>query len=169
MPAKPGWFARLDAIIEELGSLPQPWVDRSTLEKLLSVGPRRAQQILQPCVGLRLGANGLAAREALIEHLRRLASGESVYYERKRRERFVKALAEWRRRWLEAPRLLVEAPASVVNQDFRTLPPGVALGPGRITVEFLEPREALEKLLALAMAIGNDFERFAKLTTLENS
>jgi hypothetical protein len=38
----------------------------------------------------------------------------------------------------------------------------VAVGPGRITVEFGEPREALEKLLALAMAIGNDFEGFER-------
>jgi hypothetical protein len=31
-------------------------------------------------------------------------------------------------------------------------------------VEFAEPKEALEKLLALAMAIGNDFERFERTT-----
>jgi hypothetical protein len=33
-----------------------------------------------------------------------------------------------------------------------------------VTVEFEEPREALEKFLALAMAISNDFDRFERST-----
>jgi len=165
MPAKPAWFARLARIVEELNSLPQPWVDRPTLQRLLSVGPRRAQQILQPCVSLRLGANGLADRQFLIDHLRRLASGEAAYYEQRRQTRVLKMLEQWRRQWLEQPRLLVEARDSVVNQEFEDLPEGIHLAPGRVTVEFSVPQEALEKLLALAMAIGNDFSRFEKLTT----
>jgi hypothetical protein len=40
----------------------------------------------------------------------------------------------------------------------------VRLEPGRITVEFEEPHEALEKLLALAMAISNDFQEFERRT-----
>jgi hypothetical protein len=39
------------------------------------------------------------------------------------------------------------------------------LEPGRITVEFREPQEALSKLLSLAMAISNDFERFERATS----
>jgi hypothetical protein len=38
----------------------------------------------------------------------------------------------------------------------------VGLEPGRITVTFDEPQQALEKLLALAIAISNDFERFER-------
>jgi hypothetical protein len=136
------------------------------LQRLLGVGPRRAQQILQPCVSLHLGSNGLAERPALIEHLRRLAAGEAAYYERRRRERFVVALENWRRQWLEQPRLLVAAPESVVNSEFRDLPAGVELGPGQITVQFDNPQQGLEKLLALAMAIGNDFAGFQQRTTL---
>jgi hypothetical protein len=165
MPAKPGWFARLEVVVQELSSLPQPWVDRLTLERLLAVGPRRAQQILQPCVSLHLGTNGLADRQTLIEHLRRLASGEAAYYEQRRRARFNQALEDWRRQWMERPRLLVAAPDSVVHQEFRDLPAGVELSPGRITVRFQKPREALEKLLALAMAIGNDFASFEQRTS----
>ena len=36
----------------------------------------------------------------------------------------------------------------------------LALAPGQITVRFTTTQEALEKLLALGMAIGNDLERF---------
>jgi hypothetical protein len=38
----------------------------------------------------------------------------------------------------------------------------VRLEPGRITVSFEDAHEALEKLLALAMAISNDFDRFER-------
>jgi hypothetical protein len=57
---------------------------------------------------------------------------------------------------------LVEAPVQVINQEFDDLPPGVHMEGGRITVEFDQPQQALEKLLALAMAIRNDFERFER-------
>jgi hypothetical protein len=48
----------------------------------------------------------------------------------------------------------------VLSQQLRNLPEGVSIAPGRITVEFAEPRQALEKLLALAMALSNDYEAF---------
>ena len=59
--------------------------------------------------------------------------------------------------------MLVEAPVRILAQQFASLPDGVTLEPGQITVRFAAPREALEKLLALAMAIGNDFARFENL------
>jgi hypothetical protein len=52
----------------------------------------------------------------------------------------------------------------VLTQEFENLPEGVRLEPGRITVSFDEPQEALEKLLALAMAISNDLMRFERIT-----
>jgi len=164
MPSQPTWFSRLDSIIAELNSLPLPWVDRSTLQHLLNVGPRRAQQILQPCVAHHLGANGLADRSHLIEYLRRLAAGESAHYEKVRRQKFLHALAAWRQDWISQPKLQIEAPHSVLDQQFRDLPAGVHLEPGRITLHFQTPHQALEKLLALSMAIANDFEGFEKLT-----
>jgi hypothetical protein len=164
MPAKPMWYARLDQILAEIRSLPYPWIDRLTLQKLLRVGPRRAQQILQPLVSLQLGANGLADRQALIEHLKRLASSEAVELEQRRRERFREAFARWREERLKHPQVLTEAPSRIVNQKFDDLPAGVRFEPGRITLEFETPEEALERLLALAMAIGNDFGRFDELT-----
>jgi len=58
----------------------------------------------------------------------------------------------------------VDAPVQIVNQGFDDLPAGVRLEPGRITLTFDQPQQALEKLLALAMAITNDFERFERTT-----
>lgn len=164
MPAKPAWYAKIEEVIQKLETLPRPFVDRPTLEFLLGVGRRRAQQIMSPCVTERVGANCLADRTVLISHLRRLARTEDAYYEQRRRQRFAEALARLRQERIDHPPLLVEAPAEVQAQEFENLPEGVKLERGRITVDFEEPRQALEKLLALAMAISNDFLHFESVT-----
>jgi hypothetical protein len=164
VPAKPAWYGKLDEIVRELETLPRPFVDRATIEFLLGVGRRRAQQILAPCITDRVGSNGLADRQALIARLRRLAAGDDGYYELQRRRKLSAILAQLQKERLARPQLLVEAPAAVVSQGFESLPAGVHLDPGRITVDFAEPREALEKLLALAMAISNDFSCFERVT-----
>src|SRR4051794_13264881 len=87
MPDKPTWSGRREEVARALRELPDPWVDRATLQHLLGVGARRAQQILAPCISRQVGANGLADREALIAHLERLAAGEAVHYEQQRRRR----------------------------------------------------------------------------------
>lgn len=161
VPDKPLWYDRLDGVIEQLEKLPDPFVDRATLEFLLGIGRRRAQQILQPLVRRTIGKSGLAAREDVIAHLRHLAAGEVAFFEKKRRQRLSDILeqlhAEARR-----PRVLVEAPTTIVNQELDTLPPGVHLAPGRIVIEaFRTPEEAQQKLLALAMAMANDPDGFA--------
>ena len=152
------WLGHLDEILTELIALPQPWVDRATVERVLGVGRRRAQQILAPCVSFHIGSNGLADRDRLIAHLRQMASGETASYERRRRHHLAQTLDSLRAAW--QTRVSVQAPTSIVNQVFADLPAGIEFAPGRITVNFETTRQALEKLLALAMAIGNDFERF---------
>jgi hypothetical protein len=164
VPAKPTWYRKLPYVLEELHRLPRPWVDRATVEFLLGVSRRRAQQIMAPCIVDRVGANGLADRDALITQLQRIAEGDEAFYELQRRRKVAGLIDELRRERIERPQLLVEAPTDVVNQQFEDLPPGVSLEPGRITVEFETPQEGLEKLLALAMAVSNDFERFEQTT-----
>jgi hypothetical protein len=160
MPPKPAWYSKINGVIRELQDLPQPFVDRAMVEFLLGVRRRRAQQIMAPCITQRVGTNGLADRDALIAHLRRLVQGDDGHYELQRRRKVAAILAQLQKERLERPQLLVEAPVQVVAQELENLPEGVRLEPGRITVEFDEAKQALEKLLALAMAISNDFDRF---------
>jgi hypothetical protein len=137
-------------------------VDRETLQSLLQVGPRRAQQILRPCVTRQIGANGVAGREELIVHLKRLAAGDEAHYERRRRQRLAQVLDGRRQKALAQPKVLIEAPTSMVSQQFANLPDGVSISPGAISITFSTPNEALHRLLALAMAIGNDFNEFER-------
>lgn len=163
MPANPTWYAQLDSIISNLQDLPRPFVDRAAVEALLGVGRRRAQQIMAPCITDHVGSNGLVDRDVLIRHLRALARTDAASYERVRRRKIAGLIDTLRRDRLERPQVLVEAPTRVVNQQLASLPSGVRITPGHITVDFDEPRQALEKLLALAMAIGNDYDTFEQL------
>lgn len=161
MPDKPIWYTRLDAAIAQLDALPTPWVERAALESALGVGRRRAQQLLQPLVRRTIGRNGLADRSELIAHLRRLAAGEAVSFEQQRRERLHAILDQLHHEAKQQPRVLVEAPTAVVNQELQALPEGVHLSPGRIVLEgFATPEQAKQQLLALIMAMANDPDGF---------
>lgn len=160
MPAKPAWLSNIDAVVRELEALPGPFVDRATVELFLGVGRRRAQQILAPCITEHVGRSALAERDRVITHLRRLQQREDAGYELQRRRRVSEALEKWRTARLEQPQVMVEAPVEVVSQGLAELPEGVDIEAGRITIRFESPQQALEKLLALAMAIGNEWERF---------
>jgi hypothetical protein len=153
VPDKPIWYSQLDAAVAQLEALPSPWVDRAALESVLGVGRRRAQQILQPLICRTIGKSGLADREDVIRYLRALATGEPGAFEKQRRQRLHSLLSR--------PRVPVEAPVKVMNQELDDLPPGVHLAPGRIVLEgFSTPAEAKQKLLALIMAMGNDPDGF---------
>ena len=167
MPAKPAWCSKINDVIRELEGFPRPFVDRATVEFLLGVGRRRAQQIMAPCVTGRIGASGVVEREALIGHLKRLAGGEAGEYEVRRRRKVASLIDSLRKERIAQPRVLVEAPVRVVDQRFEDLPAGVQLERGRLSVEFQNAQEAIEKLLALAMAIGNDFDGFERKTRLQ--
>jgi hypothetical protein len=169
LPDKPFWYYRLDEVIGQLENLPDPFVDRATLEFVLGIGRRRAQQILRPLVRRTVGRNGLAAKEDVIAYLRQLAAGDAASFEKQRRERLHAILDELHRRAREQPRVLVEAPTAVVNQELESLPPGVHLSPGCIRIDgFRTSDEAKQKLLALILGMGNDPDGFdARITVPE--
>jgi hypothetical protein len=162
VPAKPTWYRRLPAILDALRNHPRTYVDRATVEWLLGVNRRRAQQIMAPCVSDHVGGSALADRDALIARLQRIAEGEDAFYEIQRRRKLAGLIEQLRHERVKNPALLVEAPDGVVNQEFQNLPDGVRLQPGCITVEFAAPHEGLEKLLALAMAISNDYQSYER-------
>jgi hypothetical protein len=164
MPDKPLWLVRLPGAIESLESSPDPWVDRSRIEALLGVGRRRAQQLLAGVATRQVGASRVAIAADVVTHLRRIADGEQAYYDARRRKQLWDRLREQRERWIEQPPVFVEVSGQTIRRvetrDFEGLPDGVELQPGRIEVAFATPQEALEKLVALALAISHNRESF---------
>lgn len=108
----------------------------------------------------------MAGRDEMIAHLKRLAAGDQAHYERRRRQKLALVLDGLRRAALIQPKVLVEAPTTVLNQQFADLPDGVSIAPGAISISFSSPSEALQSLLALAMAIGNDFTEFERMAVV---
>ncbi|MBV9264984.1 MAG: hypothetical protein JO061_02330 [Acidobacteriaceae bacterium] len=167
MPDKPLWYDRLAEAEAQLATLPSPWVDRATLESILGIGRRRAQQLLQPLVRHTIGRNGLALKDEVIRYLRHLARGDKAVYEQQRRRRVAGLIQTWHREALKQPQVLVEASDTILAQHLEDLPEGVRLSPGRILIEsFMTPDEAKQKLLALIMAMGNDPEEFDRRITM---
>ena len=170
MPDKPLWLDRLPEVLEQLRNSSEPWVDRPVLESLLGIGRRRAQQLLAPIAKRRIGTSVVARSADVAAHLERIAAGEAAYYEDRRRKQLWEHLSEARREWVRQPPVLVEIPAAEVRRleasDFDGLPDGVELSPGRISVDFVEPDEALRKLMALAMAISRNRDAFDRLVSL---
>ena len=78
-------------------------------------------------------------------------------------KKLAQVLERLRQEALAQPKVLVEAPTAVVNQEFASLPDGVSVSPGAISITFSSPNEALQRLLALAMAIGNNFSEFERM------
>ena len=151
-------------IIQQLEASSEPWVDRSSIESLLGVGRRRAQQLLAPIAKRRIGASVVAERADVIARLRQLAAGEVASYEEQRRKKLSAHLDQARREWVEHPPVLVEVSSERVRRieshDFDGLPEGVELAPGSITVRFESSDEALRKLMALALAISRSRDAF---------
>lgn len=172
MPDKPLWLTWLPEAVRELERDSDPWVDRARLESLLRIGRRRAQQLLASVASRRVGTSLLAHRDDLIPLLRRIAVGEQGYYDERRRQQLWTHLSRTRSQWLQQAPVLVEVPNAAVRRvelhDFDGLPAGVELAPGNIVVRFSTPDEALEKLLALAMAISQNRQAFEERVAISN-
>lgn len=165
LPDKPTWYRAIPEALQALEALEHPWIDRESLQSLLGIGPRRAQQLMQPLASRVIGRNLLVERERLREFLTAVAAGEPAAIDLRRRARLARHLDQCAR----TPRLPVEAPTAIIHQEFVSLPPGIELSPGRIAVHFSTSREVMEKLLALAFAIGNDLDGFEALTDSNRS
>ncbi len=169
MPDKPTWYHRLPEAQAKLNALPTPWVDRATLESILHIGRRRAQQILRPLVRHTLGKNGLAYKEDVLAYLHQLAEGDPAGYERQRRQRLATLIETWQQQAREHPAVFVEAPTSLMNQELENLPEGIHVSPGRILIEgFTTPDQAKQKLLALILAMGKDPDEFDRRITVKH-
>ena len=167
MPPQAKWLPLLPDAIQSLSESPYPYVTRDMLQSVLQVGRRRAQQIMAPCVREQVGSSGVADREELIRHLRNLGTRPAATVECQRRKRVGAFLQNERERRYSSPTVLVEAPVAILNQALSKLPPGIELGPGLILVRFETAQEALQKLLNLAMAIGNDSSAFEEAVSSE--
>lgn len=157
MPRKCDWIHRLPAIRSEFESLSAPVVDRSVFEIVFGVGRRRAIQLMHQFGGFQSGRTFLIDRTALLRSLEEIDASERVARERRRKERLSSEIENIRRH-ARAAKISVPITTEIYSTRLISLPPGVNLAPGQLTVAFSSPQELLERLFAFAQALANDSE-----------
>jgi hypothetical protein len=167
MPSQPGWFHRLDEILETLRGMESNHLDRLAVQKLFGVRERRARQIMAGLPGLSVGNAFAVARLALIARLEETASGGVFQWEVNRRARVVEDLDRTRRQ-LAGRRVRIPAAVDVESRRVRDLSSDIALKPGELRIEFFGAEDLAAKLLELSKAMANDWAAFARAVEEES-
>jgi hypothetical protein len=166
VPDQPSWIERVPEILatlESSGAL--PFLDRPAVEVLFGLRRRQAIELLHRVGGYQVGKTFLAPREAVVHFLRDPQRWSASAAERGRFER-VRSVLGAARQELDRRRIAIPARAEILRLELSGLPAGIRLEPGKLTVDFGTPAELLEKLFALAQAVGNDYETFERGTIL---
>ena len=158
MPAKPKWLMKVPDAVRQLESLDRDIITRSDVQTLLDIGKSRANTLM-----LRFGAERTShlltiPRRKLLDVLKKQGRSREFLQEEARQEKLHKALHRAR---VKAVRF--KFPIETTGSRLRNLPEGVTVGGTRITVDYTHPKQALQRLMALAHALGNDYERFETL------
>ena len=155
MPAKSQWLLQIPTIIEQLRAIAVPVIDRTVVERIFGVRRRRAVELMRRFGGYRAGNAILLDRSGLICQLEAVGAGAEVAQERRRKERLSEKLDSLHRHRAAAA---VQIP--VLSRVAGTLPEGVMLETGRLTVEFAGVEQLLSRLYGLVQAAAEDYEQF---------
>jgi hypothetical protein len=163
MASKAAWLLKIPEIVTMLECFDVPVVDRAVIERLFGLRRRRAIEMLHHFGGYQAGRTFLIERRLLIDQLRRMAEGEDFQTESRRKERLDLQVDQLRRHQA-AVRVRIPVQPDVLSRRVAGLPPGIALEPGHLHVEFSGTEDLLGKLYELSQAASNDFDRFRTAT-----
>ncbi|MGA3093613.1 MAG: hypothetical protein ABSD75_33950 [Terriglobales bacterium] len=159
MPDLPTWIERVPGLLASLQQPDSPpFFDRSSIERLFHLRRRQAIHLMHKIKGYKLAGAFVVDRGDLVRFL-----GESLPPSRQARER-KRAVGEWlaeaHQEVAGKRRILIPIRPDVARRKIQGLPAGIDLGPGRLTIGFLEPAELLEQLVELSQALANDYATF---------
>ena len=158
MPAKPRWLLAIPDAISQLEKLDRQLLTRRDIERLFGVGKVRAAALMKTFGAELVGNQRTLPRTKLLQQLKKHRGRAAFRGEEERRARLVAELQQAR---LTGVRFKV--PAATMSAQLANLPEGVSVARGRIEVRFDGAENALERLFALAQALGNDYVRFEEL------
>ena len=160
MPFKPRWLLLLPDAIEQLEAYERDVIYRADLQVLLGVSRTRAAVLMRDFGAENVGCVLAVPRSQLLRRFRRWVQGRRFQNEVERRDRVYGSLRKAR---VASVRVPVAAPA---ERGISGLPPGVVVAPGRIEVTFVQPKDAIGALYALAQALLSDYDRFEEIARL---
>lgn len=160
MPNEPSYLDRIPQALQIL-AVEDKLLTRAEVGLLLGLAPRRTIDIMK-VAGAEMHGKALKVRSDLLaEYLATKVTGDVLRKERERQRRF----AEWLSRANSQAYCRVEVTFPMFNYlsqaDRFRLPPGVNLGASRLTVDFDDDRDLLEKLRAIGVALGKDYGVYA--------
>ena len=158
VPAKPRWLLSIPDAISQLEQLDRTLLTRRDVERLFGVSKARAATLMQTFGAELVGNQRTLPRTKLLQQLKKHRGRAAFRGEEERRARLVAELQQAR---LTGVRFKV--PAETLSAKLANLPEGVSVARGRIEVRFDGAENALERLFALAQALGNDYVRFEEL------
>ena len=164
MPARPQWLLAIPDAIRQLEELDRELLTRRDIEQLFGVSRARAAQLMHTFGADRTGYARTLPRTRLLRQLRTYREGTEFRGEQARREHL---LTELRKARLTGIR--VKVPAETLAGRLSGLPASVVVERDRIEVRYAGAQEAVVKLVALAQALNNDYERFEALVAGEGS
>lgn len=162
MPPIPSYFHRLEQALPAFEQLPCDWVDRRTVEELLDISKPVAWRLLRQCGAQEGPGNTLICPKArFLAALRELAASPPCRQQVQRRQRLEEYLAGIARvgRSLQVTVAPAQRAPALISSRLSSLPEGVHLSPGRLTIAFTSTQDFLEKVGSVVFALQNDFDR----------
>lgn len=167
MAAEVTWANRIPDALKTLRESTETDVRRETIEDLLGVKRRAAQQVMA-VVGTYGQDKGLAAYVKRLDLILYLESQLKSQADERRREarHFAEVLARLKKEHAEMPPVLlpvqqIELERMERRQRVGNLPHGIEISPGLLVIKFDDLEALVWKLQALAIAMQNDYEEFA--------
>ena len=164
MPARPQWLLAVPDAIRQLEDLDRELLVRRDIEQLFAISRARAAQLMRTFGADLTGYARTLPRTRLLRQLRTYREGTEFRGEEQRRAHL---MTELRKARLTGIRVTV--PAEALAGRLSGLPEGVVVERDRIEVRYAGAKDALVKLVALALALNNDYERFEALVAGEGS
>jgi hypothetical protein len=164
MSAPPLWLDHLPTLRAQAAHPAAPlWWNCAALAQFFGVRRRQALALLHQMDAAWIGSHLVVERSALRRFLADPSHPAAPLDEKARCARVTAVLGELRRQQ-RARQIAVSLPAAPEQVDFAGLSAGLDWQPQHLSIACETPAELLEKLVALAQALTQDFEAFeAKL------
>ena len=163
MPRPIKWSLDLHQIRERAASSRTETWSRQEIEHLFSVGRATAQTLMKAVGHIQtIGTTHFVDRASLLAFLDAMIAAPSV--EEGLRDRLAEAEPAPARR-----RMKVSLPQDLRHAMLPDLPPNIVLSPGRLEITSGTAVQMLESLVALAMVMQNDLDRFRSVIEPERA
>ena len=161
MPDNPTYIHKLAEILAEARTpKPIPFFRRRDIEALFGLKKRQAVNLMHRIGAIRVSRELAVAQRELVRWLEQRISDPAVAAEQRRHVAVIGRIVELKAE-TAARAVKIVLPERTASPG---LPDGVSLGPGRLTVDFENDQQLLERLFLLARALATQPEILGSLS-----